>query len=327
MCDQEEPILAALSCWTAALGIAVAVSLVGCSAGVATPAVTASRGAETASPAAAVTDPGPTPTVGPQPLAPSEAADLLERAVANLETASSFRMAAHEVRAYRAVDTSGAATTVYGEFTADYAVILAPALKVHACHEQRYDPQADFTASESYVYQRNGEYFARRVEASVTSDEEEVSLQGLQPIDGDIYRTLVNHYSQAEFVAERNGTAQYALEHPEWYTLQGAIGFADLGFLHAQENGEELVRQYVSQHYPNVQSIRFTIYVAVGEQAVTRVVVEDDEFMLSVWAEVERALVERGGSPDDLPRYEVLSANGAEYLFSDYNRVEDFQIP
>jgi hypothetical protein len=329
--EEERPIPAAVSRSKVALAIVLAASLVGCSASGKTPAVTPSSGAETALPGATATRPGPTPTVDesttPGSLAPSDAADLLERAVSHLETAFSFRMAAHEVRAYRVIDAAGAATTVYGEFHTDYAVIRDPTLRVHARYEYRYDPQADFAASESYMYQRDGKYFARFIEGSTITDEEEIHLRGIQPIGGDVYRTLVTNSIDAEFEAETGGTARYTLKHPEWYTLDGAIGFADLGLLHAQENGDELVRQYVSQHYPNVEPMRFTIYVSVSEEVIAGVVVEDDEFMLSVWAEVARASIERGGNPDDLPRYEVLSASGAEYVFSDYDGVEQFQIP
>jgi hypothetical protein len=138
---------------------------------------------------------------------------------------------------------------------------------------------------------------------------------------------LITYSDQAKFVTESDGEAVYILNHPEWYRLGGAVGFADLGFLHAQENGEQLVRQYVVEHYPNVKTIRFTIYVAINEQVITKVVVDNNDFMGSVWAEVDRALIERGEKPENLTRYEVMGVNGAEYLFSDYNQVQEFEIP
>jgi hypothetical protein len=278
------------------------------------------------------TESEPTPTVtavatGPELLISSNAGELLETAVANLQNAASFQMVAHEIRAYQIIDTSAVTTMVYGEFYTSCTVICTPTLKVHAYSEYRYDPQADFTTYESYTYQENGRYFTRLVEASIVGDVEEVDLQLLEPVSGDVYQTLVTYHDQAEFVAERNGTAVYTLEHPEWYRLKGAIGFADLGFLHGQENGEQLVRQYVAEHYPNVEPIQFTIHVAVSEQVITRVVIEDEGFMTSVWAEVDRALIERGESPDDLTRYQVMNINGAEYRFGDYNQAQDFEIP
>jgi hypothetical protein len=294
--------------------------------------MTISPSAQTPLPAVVTTEPVFTPTITAAATGTgfpfsSNAGELLESAIANLENVTSFQMAAHEVRAYQIIDTSGATTMVYGEFNTNYAVIRLPALKVHAYCEYRYDPQADFTKYESYMYQGDGRCFTRFVEASIVSEVEEIELQRLEPIAGDMYQTLVTYSNQAQFVEESNGMAVYALEHPEWYRLQWAIGFADLGFLHEQENGEELIRQYVLEHYPNVKTLRFTIYVAIKEQVIARVVVEDDEFMASIWAEVDRALVEHGEDPNSLARYKVMSINGAEYLFGDYDHVQDFEIP
>ena len=180
---------------------------------------------------------------------------------------------------------------------------------------------------ESYTYQENGKYFTRFVEADVARYVEETDFQRIQPMAGDVYQTLVTYSSQAEFVTERDGVAVYTLDHPEWYRLEGAVGFADLGFLRLQENGEQLIKQYVADHYPNVKTIRFTIYVATDEQVITKVLVDDHDFMVSVGAEVDRALIERGENLEDLPRYEIMSANGAEYLFCHYNQLQDFEIP
>ena len=331
--NKEWLILKVLRALRAAVCLSLSMALVGCSASVTTPVVTTSPAAQTTVPAVAETEPVTTPTsvtaaTGPESLVSSNAGELLQSAVAKLQTATSFRMTAHETRAYQIVDAGGAATLVYGEFITDYAVIRLPTLKVHTYYKYRYDPQADFVAhDESYMYQQNGKCFARLIEASIAGDVQEIDPQRLQPIGGDVYQTLVTYSSQAEFVAESNGMAQYTLEHPEWYRLEGAIGFADLGYLRQQENGDQLVRQYVAEHYPGVKSPRFTIYVAVNEQVITRVVVEDEDFMVSVWAEVERALIERGENPNNLTRYEVMGVNGAEYLFSDYDHVQDFEIP
>jgi hypothetical protein len=138
---------------------------------------------------------------------------------------------------------------------------------------------------------------------------------------------LVTCSSQAEFETESDGVAVYILDHPEWYRLERAVGFADLGFLRAQENGEQFVKEYAAEHYPNVKTVRFTIYVAINEQVITKVLVDDSDFMDSVWADVDRALIERGEKPENLTRYEVMNENGAEYLFSNFNQVQDFEIP
>lgn len=310
----------------------MSILLVACRASFTAPVITTSPPTQTYLPAVVITDPGLTPTVTaaatePSILIPSSAGDLLESAVANLENATSFRMAAHETRAYQIIETSGETKMVYGEFDTNYAVIRTPTLKVYADKKYRYDPHADFTGYEVYFYEENGRYFTRLVEASILSDVEEIELERLEPFAGDVYQALLAYPNQAEFVGESSGMAIYALEHPEWYTLEGAIGFADLGFLHGQDNGEQLVRRYVEEHYPNVKTLRFTIYVAVNEQRVVRVVIEDDEFMASIWSEVDRALIERGEDPISLSKYEVMDANGAEVLFSDYDHVEDFEIP
>jgi hypothetical protein len=236
-------------------------------------------------------------------------------------------MVAHEIRAYRILDSSGTARMVYGEFVTDYAVIRLPTLKVHAHYQCRYSPQAEFAADETVTYQQDGKTFIRFIEGSVTGDAEEIDVQALQPVGGDVYQTLVTYSDEAQFVADSNGVAQFTLEHPRWYELEGAGGFADLGFLQGQANGDQLVQQYATEHFPNVKPIRFTIHVGVNEEVITKVVVDDSDFMVSVWAEVERALIERGEDASNLPTYEVLSANGAEYLFSDYDQVQDFEIP
>jgi hypothetical protein len=253
--------------------------------------------------------------------------EVLNSAITNLLKATSFEVSVHDVRAYQIIDTNGKTMLVYGEFTANYAVIRLPTLKVHGSFEYRYDPQADFLKYDSYTYQENGKYFTRIVDISGTGDEVEIDPEQIEPIAGDVYQTLVTYSDQAEFVTESNGIAVYIIEHPEWYTLKGAIGFADLGFLHMQENGEQLVEQYVAEHYLNIKHILFTIYVAVDEHLITKVEVNDRDFMVSIWAEVDRALIEHGEKPENLIRYEVMDVNGAEYLFSRYNQVQDFEIP
>ncbi|GAF89112.1 unnamed protein product [marine sediment metagenome] len=94
-----------------------------------------------------------------------------------------------------------------------------------------------------------------------------------------------------------------------------------------QENGEQLVEQYVAERYLNVKPILFTIYVAVDEHLITEVEVNDRDFMVSIWGEVDRALIEHGEKPENLTRYEVMDVNRAKYLFSSYNQVQDLEIP
>jgi hypothetical protein len=313
-----------------AICISMSVFLVGCSTGVA-PTITKFPMTQTPLPTVVETEPALTPTstamaIRSEPLPSSNAAKVLESAVANLLNAASFEMAAYEVRAYQIIGANDETRQVYGEFNTNYAVIRLPVLKVYGNHEYRYDPQADFFGYDSYTYQENGQYFTQLFETSVTSAAEEIDLQWIEPFAGDVYQTLVTYSDQARFVTESDGVAVYILDHPKWYTLEGAIGFADLGFLHGQENGEQFVEQYVKEHYPNVETIVFTIYVAVAERAITRVEIDDRDFMASLWAEVDRALIEQGAEAETLTRYAIMDENGSEYLFSNYNQVQDFEI-
>ncbi len=330
----------------AAVCIHAGMFLAGCGASVPTPAISTSPVVQTPLPPVVKTEAVSTPTtaavkteavltptataaeIGQEPLISSNGGELLKSAVANLRNADSFQMAAHVVRAYQVIEPSGATKmVVYGEFNTDYAVMRLPTLRVHATHEDRYDPQDDFVQYESSTYQENGKYYTRFLDASMASHVEEMDLQHIQPMAGDVYQTLVTYSGQAEFVTESDGVAVYVLDHPEWYRLEGAVGFADLGFLRLQENAEPLIKEYAAEHYPSVQPIRFTIYVAIDEQVITKVLVDDHDFMVSVWAEVDRALIERGEKPENLTRYEVMSANGAEYLFSNYDQVPIQLVP
>jgi len=251
---------------------------------------------------------------------------VLESAILNLMNAASFKLKTHEVRAYQVIKASGESSQVYGEFNTDYSVLRRPLLKVYANHEYRYDPQDRFSCYETYTYQENGQLFTQRFGNSITPVVEEVDTQRIEPFTSDVYQTLIHYAENARFVRESDGLAVYVLDHPKWYTLDGAIGFADLGFLHGQEKSEQLIEQYVAEHYPNVKTIVFTIYVAVDENWITRVEVNDNDFMASVWAEVDRALVEQDAKVENLSRYVIMDENRSEYWFSHYNQVQDFEI-
>lgn len=300
-----------------------------------TPKATLSPQAVTAS--AAPTPAAPTPVVegagidaapesATSPI-PSDPTQLLERGIEYLQQAASFSLTVHEVRAYRVIEPSGTTRVIYGEFDAQYDVIRRPAFKIRALHEYRYAPRAAFTAVEAYTYQRNGGYYSRLVEASGVGAEGETRLEETEPLAGDLYQTLITYSDRAEFVEERDGEAIYVLDHPEWYRLRGAAGFANLGFLYGQEDGALLVEEYVAERYPNVRGVRFTMHVAIDEQNISTVMVDDADFMASVWAEVDRALIGEGAEPSGLTRYQVLDANGAEYHFFQYDSVPDFPIP
>jgi hypothetical protein len=309
-----------------AICISISVYLTGCSTAMA-PTNTTPNTAQTPLPVVVETKPALTATVHlPESPSSINMAEVLESAVENLLNAASFEMAAHEVRAYQAARADGETQIIYGEFKTNYSVISSPLLKVVGSHEYRFDPQTDFFRYQSYAYQEDGKYYTQLFETSGASDVEEIDLQRLEPFAGDIYKTLVTYSDQARFVTESDGIAVYVLDHPKWCQLEGAIVFADLGFLYGQVNGEQLVEQYVADHYPNVETIVFTIYVAVDERVITRVEVDDTDFMTSLWAEVDRALIEQGADAETLTQYVIMDENGSEYLFSNYNQVQDFEF-
>jgi hypothetical protein len=306
--------------------------LVGCNASGNASTTTSLPVTQTHLSSATVSGPTRTPTVTTSvvgsgtPLS-SNASEVLNAAVANLLKANSFDMSVHEVRAYRIIDANSETRLVYGEFISNYTVIRLPTLKVHSRIEYRYDPQADFYQFDTYSYLEGSKYFSRTMEISGSSDAVEIDPEQIEPVASDVYQTLSTYSDQAKFAAESGGIAVYILEHPKWYTLKGAIGFADLGFLYLQESGNQLVEQYVAERYPNVKPIVFTIFVDIDENWITKVEVNDRDFMESIWAEVDRALIEHGEKPENLTRYEVMDVNGAEYLFGNYNQVHDFEIP
>lgn len=313
--------------------------LVGCSgaknlpttAGITMLAITTPIATQISLPAVMETDPALKPIItatasASTSLISNDTNELLKSAVANLQRATSFQIAAHDIRAYQNIDTRGKTVTVYGETNTNYAIIRIPTLKVHQYNAYRYDPQAAFKIENVYVYEdtKSGKYLIRYDDNAA----EEIDLHQIDPMAGDIYQTLITYFDRAKFVTESNGIAVYSLEHPEWYKLKGAVGFADLGFLTLQKNSEQLIKQYVAENYPNVKTIRFTISVAVDTQTITKVVVDDKHFMHSVWEAAALALIQKeGGDPRTLAHYKVMDVNGCEYLFSKYNQVQNFEIP
>jgi hypothetical protein len=252
--------------------------------------------------------------------------DILSEAVKNLVKAASFEMTVHEVISYQGISAYGNSNPVYGEFLSNYAVIQRPLLKVYGQHEYRYAPQTDYIRYDSYSFQQNNKYFIQLFEPTGNSTPKEVEFRSIAPFSSDVYQTLIAYSDQARLVTETDSLAIYFLEHPEWFHLESAIGFADLGFLHGQENGEQLVEQYAAGHYPNVEPIEFTIYVNVDDLLISKVEVDNRAFMHSVWAEVDRALIEQGAEVKSLTEYVISDNHRAEYLFNNYNQVQDFDL-
>jgi len=264
-------------------------------------------------PAASLT-PAPTKTVQVSPTA-TDMLVILKNAVANLAGAESFKMDEHSTRAYNIFSPDGKNRLVFGEFHDHYQVSRAPALTIHCLGEYRYDPEGEFSHFESDTIQIGDVFQTRVIEPAGITTTETVDIKHVTPFSSDIFQTLLNYADQAEFVEENQGNAVYQLTHPAWYELQSAIGFADLGFLSMQEHSEERLKAYAADHYPGVKPILFTISVSMHDQHITRVTMDDRDFMISVWEENHRALVEQGIALEDLPRYQVLDVNKTVAVF------------
>ena len=252
---------------------------------------------------------------------------LLETAVRALQTADSFRMTSQEVISYRADFENGESQTVYGEFITTYEIRSSPQIKVRASHEYRYSPAASFDSYETYYFEQEGVYYEQRTENGDSLGPEEIRREEIEPFAGDIFQTLTAYYPGAVCASLEEAEAVYVLQHPAWYTLNRGIGFADLGMLKMQEDGDSLIKRYVEDHYSEVKPIRFLIYVARDSGYITKVVVDDREFMASVWEAVDQALHESGGSTSELPSYHILEDHRMEYAFGAYERIADFEIP
>ena len=253
--------------------------------------------------------------------------DLLKSAVQTLQQANSFHIEAHETRAYQAKPANGEETIVYGDFFMEVDVLRTPTLKIHTLQSYRYTPEASFETDESFTVQMNDLYEYQTIENGQLLTTETIEVDQVEPFTGDVYQTLIHFSDQSVFVGENDGQAIYVLDHPQWYILNGPLGFADLGIMKMLGMSETEIKQYALENYPSAKPIRFTIYVSIKEQTITKVVVDDKDFMLSIWEDVDRVLIERGEAPENLTHYTILEENISEYLFRDYNQVQDFTIP
>ena len=94
-----------------------------------------------------------------------------------------------------------------------------------------------------------------------------------------------------------------------------------------QPDGDELVKDYVEQAYPDIKTVRFILHVSIADQIITKVERDNRDFMLSFWSAYNQALVEQGADPDQLTQYEILPELVSEFLFSSYDQISDFDIP
>jgi hypothetical protein len=279
-------------------------------------------GAATSEPIATATKVMPTAT--PTPIDPQA---LLQTAVDRFVEASSIQMNSHEVISYQGMAADGSVNAVYGEFNALYDILRDPEMKVHVQSQFRYGPDAAFTGEEYYLYEQGDSAYRLTLNDDEMPFIEEIGGQSVDSLLGDVYQTVLQYGKQAQFISQGDGEVVYVLDHPAWYTLQGAVGFADLGLLAMQPDGAELVKDYVEQAYPDVQTVRFILHVSIANQVITKVEMDNRDFMLSFWNAYNQALVDQGADPEQLTRYEIQPEHGSEFLFSSYGQVSDFDIP
>jgi hypothetical protein len=264
------------------------------------------------------------PTLTPTPL---DTQALLQTAVDHFIEAASFQMSIDEIVSYHGIAADGAVTEVYGEFNSTYDVLREPESKLRVQSQFRFSPDTDFTGETYYGYEENGKAYRLTYDAEGQSLVDEMSGQTLEALLGDVYPTLLQYGAQAQFTEQDTDEVIYTLDHPAWYTLQSAVGFADLGFLAMQEDGAELVKDYVEQAYPDVQTVRFILHVSLADQTITEVELDNRAFMLSFWDAYNQALVDQGVDLAQLTRYEIQPEHHMTVLFSSYDQIPDFALP
>ena len=190
----------------------------------------------------------------------------------------------------------------------------------------RFSRDSEYTGEEYYIYEQDGTVLRRTVETEGLTAAEEAGAQSVESFLGDAYQTILQYGTQAQFTAQDADEVVYTLDHPAWYTLQGAVGFADLGLLAMQPDGDELVKDYVEQVYPNVQTVRFILHVSIADQVITKLELDNRDFMQSFFEAYDQALVDQGADPEQLTRYEILPEHCSEFVFGSYNQVPDFDI-
>lgn len=275
-------------------------------------------------PVAEYATPTQSPTITPTSFDPET---LLEKAVNHFVEASSFQMISHEVVSYQAYTSEGTVRTIYGEFKTVYDYLRSPESKVHVQSQFRYSPDSDFIDEEYYLFDQDDTV------VMVTSIEDGVptiEATGGQSVDGligDAYQAILQYGTEAHFTEQADGEVVYTLDHPAWYTLQGAISFADLGLLYTQPDGAELVREYAEQVYPSVQPVRFILHVSIADEVITQVELDNRDFMDSVWEAYDLALIDQGADPTQLTQYEIQPEHRTEILFTNFDEVPDFNIP
>jgi hypothetical protein len=264
------------------------------------------------------------PTVTPTQIDPQA---LLESAVDHFVETSNFRMSTHEVVSYESITADGTTRSIYGEFKTEYDYLRKPEVKVRVGSQFRYIPDSEFIDEEYYLFEQEGVAFILTFGEDGAAVVKETGGEQVDLLVGDAYQGILQYGKAAEFTEQDGDEFVYKLDHPEWYVLRGAIGFADLGLLHAQPDGDVLVREYAAEMYPDVQPVRFILHVSIADKVITKVELDNRAFMQSFWESYDQALIDQGTDPTQLTQYDIQPEHGMTVLFSDYGQVPDFDLP
>jgi hypothetical protein len=252
---------------------------------------------------------------------------ILQNAVHNLIKTSSFETSSHEIRAYKATSPDKSVKIVYGEFIRKCEVIQSPEIKANCSQTYRYSPESDFFSDTTYYWQANGNYYQKEFLQDLPAQETKTDFELIEPFSNDVYKTLINYYKNANFVNQEGNIAKFVLVHPEWFKLNSALGFTNLGLFLTMKDKDKLIKEYLVDHYQNVTPPIFTIFIDTNTEQIKSVEINDKDFMTSVWADIDQEIKKQNGENLVLTQYEVLDSNSSVHYFQNYDQVADFQIP
>lgn len=264
------------------------------------------------------------------PLSTPKALDtqvLLDQAVDHFLTATSLQMKIHDITSYNAITADSTVRSIYGEFDTVYDIQRLPEMKIRVQSDFRFSPESDFYSEEYYLFEQDNVAYMLTFDKNGEPLFEETSGQSIDMLIGDAYQAVMQYGKEAQFDRQEDDGIFYVLDIYDWYTLSGAVSFADLGLLYAQPNGEDLVKEYAQRMYPNVQPIQLILQISLADRAITAIEVNNQAFVESFWEAYDQVLVDQGVDPKQLTHYEIQPEHGGECFVGEYDQVQDFDIP
>ncbi len=262
-----------------------------------------------------------------QPTQTISKADILAQAVNNLQNASSFHLSSQSVRSYKTTSPDHSTQLIYGEDNRECQVIHYPQIKVTCSQSYRYSPEEPFSSTTIHYWQQDQNFFMQEETEDGLTQRAAIDESQIDPLSGDVYETLAAYYKEAKFIKQDNGIAEYELVHPAWYKLNSALGFANLGLFIGMQDNDQTVQQYLQDHYQYVNPPIFSIFVNLDTVQISKVSIDDRNFMTSIWASIDEELLKENRGTTELTKYEILESNASTYFFNNYDQVADFQIP